>query len=516
MYSQIDAVGIAVETATAPGGGIARDRARFAPFFAEAERFARERNMIVGGHTATLLLLDEPLGPSDFVFAFYSRRALDDARGLADALYRVDPDGLGHYVKMRTETPQKVHAVEVDERPLFRVVALETVRSACTADAVMPVPRPAYFARDDSGAPLNLACMGADVQLVGVYSALSDPARAGEWLSALDAEDRLRPLFIAEAPAKIERAVSGGDSASAPAAEFAAALVAEFAPRVGHVVVGDYAVAALDGTPPGARARLQLVCEEPFDAEEKALVRIAERFGLRVQTAITDPHIPTAPKLRRMTVYVVRPSERREAVLDLYDAGAYELVPYVSASQLAAGVVGGRGGVVAGRGGGRRRKDRSRSRSPRRSKPPPRDKSPAPAARRARAAALLPPDARVGSPFVVMRFLLVEAWNFRMMMRMEMLDAARGGDMLRSALENFKTVERAYLRLRRGGDFALIFPDSCSGVFVDAARQEKRQRFAPSAPRVFFPPYFPALAAKKPADAAGRRGYPAVAEEDDY
>ncbi len=441
MYASLPAVELAIEAAEAEGGAVERDRRRFVPFFEGAEEYAAQKGMIVGGRAATLFLLGAPLGPSDHLYEFYSSNALADARALADLVHARAPEGLGHYAVMTTRVPQQEFEVAADERPLFRVRALAVHRGARAADVVVPSRRPARYARDAAGRPLELLCMGPEIQLMDVYAALADPSRAADWPALLEEEEGLRALFFGEVGDKVAAAVGGGAAGrpAPPAAALAEALLAEYVPRTGHALVGSRALAAAAGAQRG-RGRLQVVTENDFADEEKDVARVARRLGLRVEATVNDPRLPTDERLRRMTVYLV--GERREPVLDVYNAAAHRLVAFSPGA------------------GGR------------------------------------PP---LGSPFVLLRFLLVDAWTIQLLLRMGAVAAPFARQVLGETVRDFGAAARAYRAAREAGDFEAVFPAHFVGRFVDPAIAAKRERHrAGSGPgRRFYPPYYPAKRAEK-------------------
>jgi hypothetical protein len=488
MYKSINAVEMAIAAAESPDGAVMRDRARFTPFFEAAERYVHEHDLIVGGDTATRLLLGNPLGPEDYFYELYSSRALDDARALTAILYGLDPEGLGHYANMTTGVPRKEFSINVDERTLFRVKALEIHRGARAADIIVPSLRPSDFARDPGGKPLMLQCMGPEIQLMDVYAALTNPARAGEWPSLLRAEERLRGMYTEEVRDKIKAVgdeTQGGEE-ELPTSALIAALASEYVPRSGHAAVGGYAVRSLEaGGADGCQPRLQLVTSNTFREEEQAVTRIASRLGFNVQSTKNEPKVPTDDRLRRMTMYILRPGSRREPFLDVYNPGEYELVPFVGTPP-----------PTGGRAAPRRRG-------------PERTRSPRPKAAPSGVEAL-PPGAPVGTPFVVLRFLLVDAWTIQLLFRMGVTSAQYTRQVLRELLAGFERAAAAYLRLREAGSFEAIFPlgvDSYIGSYVDPIRHQKRQRFGPAAKeaargkRMYYPPYYPA----RDAEAAGEK-----------
>ena len=450
MYSAIDAASLAVEAAKKP---VMRDRERFVPFFEAAEKYVHDHNMVVGGAAATRLLLGDPPGPSDFFYELYSDNALRDARALTEAMYELDPENLGHYAYMMTKEPLKSFEILVDERPLFLVKALDVHRGARAADIIVPSIRPASFAKESpDGEPLPLRCMGPEIQLMNIYAALADPSEAGEWSTLLRAEEKLRALYNDEIRGKIAEATGDEKTGGAPPRinKLIEALAQNYLHRSGHAVIGSRAVSALSGEPAKGPPRLQLVTANTFQEEERAVRRIASRIGFNVQSTKNEPKVPTDTRLRRMTMYVQRPGERREPFLDVYNAGEYQLVAVNDGASK---------------------------------------------------------SSLMGSVFTVMRFLLVDAWTIQLLFRMEVTSAQYTRQILRDLVHNFDLAAEAFQTLLRTEEFDKILPPTYIGRFQDPILLAKREHYqaimTPRAGRrrTFFPPFYPAKeAARKSAD----------------
>jgi hypothetical protein len=529
MYHALDVVGLAIAEAESADGPVMCDRRRYLPFLEAAELYAHKHQMVVGGNTATKLQLREPFGPHDETYEVFSTQPLDDARALTKIFYDMDPGGLGHYANMATTAPHKDFTISVDERRLVRVRQLD---GRCVATETCP----ALFSE---GTPL--LCMGPEIQLVSIYASLCDPSRSAEWPALIRTEERLRARLVAE-PAPV---AGGGESFTTAA--LVRALAAEYVPLEGHVAVGSGAVAAW--APGAGRAsRLQVVSANGFLEEETAVRVIASRLGFRIQSCTDDPKFPTDERLRRMTVYAVRPGEGREPILTVYSSGQYELVPFAAGAVAAAPKTGGKsrpkknrqkdgrqsekddgrrsekGGRRSEKGGRRsekegRRKEKDGRRSEkggRRSEKEGRRKEKdgrrsekegrrsEKGGRRSekegrrkekdgrrsekggrRSAAWtecvaptyiasdteLPGDAPVGTPFVLMRFLLIEMWTARARMRAQRLSKSAGECEIQALMADFTRVAGVYTALRDAGSFARLVPTAgaaYAGVYTNA------------------------------------------------
>lgn len=492
------------EVAAATTAAIA-DRARYEGFLRAAEDYAVRHGLIVGGETATRLLLrgrDDPPELDSFSYTFYSSSAVRDARGLADAMYAVAPQGLGRYTAMFTRMAGHRFDIEVDGRVLLRVILLPPHKNVQTIDVVIPSKRPAQFGGQD------LLCMGPELRLIETYGQLCAPGEAGSWEQLMADEQRLRAVFMAEIRAKIATAVArqqatGGAYQQPLRQRLLAALLRDFVPGEGRVLIGAAAIQLTAGELPTWTGRLQVVSGRPFAEETRIIADIAQAVGARVHYGTEDPKIPVLTRLRRITVHFVEngvrslsQEERREAVLDVYNLGSFELVPWVALGTL-------RGDDDDGGGGGGEEAPAVAAPSP----PAAAEGGAAGPARRGRptasAAAVwpeLPPSVKVGTPYVLMRMLLVDMWTIQVIMRLKALSAQGGQQILHGQLRDFTRAAAEYDRHLRAvaadasGRAAAAAatrllgarPDGAPSAFigqgVDAALALRREQAGPARP----------------------------------
>jgi len=514
MYTRLDAVGCAEDLAEAAAFA---DRMVYRPFVEAAERYASERGLIVGGAGATRLLIGapdgegpSPVGLDSFQYDFYAgeaARALGD--GLADALYAVAPEGLGHYVTIR---PGPRRVVAVDGRDLFTVTALPAHRGVRTADVVIPSERPAQFALGSGGGPLPLQCMGPEIQLMGVYATLCNPGKAGEWGDLLAAEASLRAVFGREIQPKLAEAVKRAEGGrSSVKGSLLRALRDKYGGGPGRVLVGSAAAALLAGREVPEGSRLQFVAAGPLEDEAQEIAAIAKKAGTVVQWSVNDPKIPTDSRLRRLTVYLVEGRDRREPLLDVYNAAAHELVPYVALGARApfpaeTSPSGDLGPEQSAPGpdavGGRRRRappgraerrGRARNSRERHQGPPDFD-----GADRAPAATL-----KVGTPFVLMRFRLADLWTMQVLMRLGAVNAGYAKGVMLGHLREYYEVAAFYEGILAQaaadpeGAAALLIPAAAYvGRLEDPGLALKREAFTSRAGQRYYP-YMPAQRAQQ-------------------
>ena len=287
MYSRLEVVEDAEHRAEAAAF---KDRMCYEKFIEAGEQFAAKHGLIVCGRAATRLLLSAPeasessppiLGLDSFQYDLFSGQAPAHARALGDAMYQLDPQGLGHYTTVITKVTDYLLTVAVDGRDLFTVTALPPYRGIRLVDIVNPSTRPAQFAKDSNGAPLRLLCTGPELQLIGVYMMLCNPAKAANWGELLETEAGLRGLFGQEIRAKIEAAVArvGGAARLSAAEPLYRILRDKYAAGPSRVLIGPAAIALLTGKSVIGEERLQVITAGRLDGDAQEIVELAKAAG---------------------------------------------------------------------------------------------------------------------------------------------------------------------------------------------------------------------------------------------
>ena len=481
MYTRLDIVKDAEDRAELV---VLKDRLRYEKFIEAGERFAAKNGLIVGGPSATRLLLGDPKDPSaippigldSFQYEFFSGQAPIHARFLGDAMYELDPQGFGHYTTVLTKVAGSLLTVAVDGRDLFSLTALPIHRGVRTADVVIPSERSAQFAKNEDGTPLKILCMGPEIQLMGIYAALCNPAKASTWGELLTTEASLRALFRKEIEEKIESAIArvGGaryGGAHPAMSRLRALLRDKYASGPSRVLIGPTAISLLTGQNLIGDERLQVITAGALDGDAQEIVEIATRAGFEVSWKIDDPKIPTDPRLRRMTVYRIE-GTRREPALDVYNSAEFDLVPYVT--------------IKEALGGRAKEEPVDELASARRyGKKDTHDRMPS-------------ANLKIGTPFVLMRYRLIDMWTMQILMRMGAINSSYAKTVLHEMLSTYIVAARYYEKLlidvaRKSEDtiHQLLPRESYIGRLEEPELALKRAAQSRAAGR-FYPPYLPA------------------------
>jgi hypothetical protein len=300
---------------------------------------------------------------------------------------------------------------------------------------------------------------------MAIYSRFADPSMSGEWADLMVTEASLRAAFRREIRSKFAVAIAAakartGGGEKMGASEIQAAVLSKFAAGPGRVLVGSAAVDVLAGRSRRADGRIRLVTVMPLEAEAAELEGLAKAMGLTVAWRIEDLRLPTEPRMRRLMVRLS--GGARALLLEAYNSAAFELVPFTATPRL----------------GGRRRA--SERRGERRSERP---------------GAL-----KIGSPFVLMRYQLIDIFHVQVLMKSGALHIEHAAYLLDDALEDYERVAQYYDRAVEAagsdvdGAAPRIFPPTFLGRFEDRIVAQKRVQ--QEAAR-FHPPYFPVSRAEK-------------------
>jgi hypothetical protein len=336
MFGSLDVVDIAEKLAT---DSVLEDRLQYRPFMEVIEKYISgstgKPEMVAGGKAATRLLLRQaqkssaPPTPDAYSMELFSGKAHHHAKQLADLLYAVAPDSLGHYVKADIYAAEA--SISINARDMVRIKLLPIRKGAALADMVIPTTVSAQFIS------ARIPCMGPEIQLIDIYRALCDPAQADSWLGLLRDERQLRDLFLHGIKAKIKEATGGRPESPAPKAdaEFWHAMLEKFVRGAGRVVIGS--AASNPAMIAQGRHRVQLVTANRLKEEAEDLQRLAAAHSINISTAINDPSVPIDPRLERLTGYMLTGEGKREPFINIFGAGQYELVPWVEKSGVRTG-----------------------------------------------------------------------------------------------------------------------------------------------------------------------------------
>jgi hypothetical protein len=233
------------------------------------------------------------------------------------------------------------------------------------------------------------------------------------------------------------------------------------------VLIGSAAIALLTGKRVAGEERLQVITAGRLEGDAQEIVATMRAAGYEAAWKIEDPKIPMNTRLRRMTVHLIA-GGRREAILDVYNSAAFDLVPYT----VLAATLGGRAG---------------RERGPRAG----RERGP-------------PATLKIGTPFVLMRYRLIDMWTIHVLMRLGIINEGAARSILGEMIAGYAAAAAYYEgtlegapRDPEGAALRLTPMMACIGRLEEPELALKRAAQS-RAGGFFHPPYLPAGRGRKP------------------
>ena len=335
MYQGIDAVKLAIVHAEQPESMISKDRKHYSKFYEIAEKYISEHGLIIIGDIGIKLLLRQELGLRDYQYEMISKQSHKDANALASLLYAVDPNGLGKYIYVLPKIKDIHYEIMVDNRPLFVIKSLNINKGVNTFDLVLPAERPGIYAKDATGM-VNLKVYDTELQLINIYSKLTDPSYASKYPELINHEHLLRKEFSSIIKYKIESSIKTGGNdkhCTISTKQLVMMLLKRFVPRTGHVLIGDYAIMRICDDDSeiepeditklrfANNKRLQIITSNNIRDERKFINNLVNDLGCSGFGIENNPNNPMDNEMRRMTFYINRKHDKREPIIDVFNSG---------------------------------------------------------------------------------------------------------------------------------------------------------------------------------------------------
>lgn len=430
MYTHFDILEVAKTHAKVTA---IKDRMQYIKFIEAGEKFAADHGLIIGGSAATRLLLRSEPDIDDFQYNLFSDSIVTHARELGNILYAIDPQGLGHYTTVLTKIIKYLLTILVDGRELFILTVLTAHRGIKTSDVLIPSECFAQFAKNEDGTPLKLLCVGPEIQLINIYNSLCNPLNASSWGDLLLTESKLRFIFNQEVKLKIETAINrieggreGGRQGGPADIHFYRILRDKYANGPGRVFIGPAAIEILTGKKVAGSERLQVITAGQLDGDAQEILDLAQSIDITISWKIDDPKLPLISHIRRMTIHVIK-DEQKEPILDVYNSAAFDLIPYFTApptsqikKQLSTAHV-------------KRLANRKHTRYV--------QQDPGP-----------PLSLKIGTPFVLMRYRLIDLWIIQILMKMGAININYAKIVLNNIVSGYEIAASHYESILNNND----------------------------------------------------------------
>ena len=320
----LDIIKIATERAVEY---VQTDRDLYKPIFIEVESYITSNPLILGVDTSIAI----GKGVQPILYEVFSHDALKQIKGLADIVFRIDPEGLTRYTNVTTKLEHKQFSLQVNGRDIAFFINLPKHHGVEIFNVVMPIFQESLLTKKP------LACASTELQLIQLYMNLSNPKMASEWICNMEDEKRIRKIFLKDFRIRLPKIIEGGSSfdhkqKKKSRRDFYDQLNSEFIYKDHHAIVGNLAIR------PNDRGRIQLITSLDINVEVKTVYYIGSQNGFNIQWCINPVRLPIDTRLQKATLFFVE-NDKKEPFMDIFNNAFYDLVPYSIKTKIASVIV---------------------------------------------------------------------------------------------------------------------------------------------------------------------------------
>lgn len=342
------------------------DREQYSKFLNLAKEFAIKNNIYI-------LETFKKTDLDSYKYQFYSVNAFRKSSELCDEFYKLDPV-LARYAKVLTKIKYYMFSIVVNERELIIMINLHYNLTKI----VMPVYK------DD------LLYLGSDISNVVILEKLCSPANYKDWDKLIDEIDvKIKIDYDCESKPELTSNY-----------ETKLDYVQKLIPLIedsDFILIGSAAIS--DGY-----NRLQIITQIPFSSVVERIEKILDKITYN----IVDLKFITDCRLKRMTVYC-----DEHAIMDVFNNGQYELVPYVKKGKI-----------------------------------------------------------KIGSIFVLMRFRLIDFWTLKVLLSLEAINVKYARTMLKTIRTDYDKLNKYFMEKKQK---LLTYEYQYGGVYDNIDLAIKRQ-----------------------------------------
>lgn len=302
------------------------DRLLYRPFFERAELFCAENNILIGGRVGIDLLVGREVHRDSFFWELYCDDTFNNAKTLANALYKThSPHVPARTVSLRTDIKHREFTISVNTRFLFRFYSLDKYRGLKLVNVMGPAARSSYFTHT------QIKLIPEEIQLIDVYRTLYSPVKVSMWKDELENENKIYELIQDYIDTKaISEITGGGNDLRHASRDMSSLLLEKILSGDDHVVIGDYALAALglENSP----SRMQFITKMDIDTLTdhigKLFARSYKHFAKFKTTYVKySLNIPSDFQILKYTIYL-NDGKEKTAIADVFNSGQFEMIPF--------------------------------------------------------------------------------------------------------------------------------------------------------------------------------------------
>lgn len=381
---------------------IKKDRMQFSDVYNTVENYCKNNGIII---SSIPKIIKEPQD-KNFKYELYCEFAFKHATNLSNAIH----ESAGQWVKMKTIVEHQEFSIEYDMRPLIQIYNLIKLKNVDLHSLILPVKI------DD------ILYMSPEIEIIDVYHKLYSPEHFDDWEDLLEVENKL----FKEIYNRISNGVFGGAPSPVDKTDIKYLkylVLSDFCGEFikNYVVVGHWAFHAMEASKQqslqmcSSVEKLQVITSMDINQSIEDLTNFLKKHtNAKISSKKQDLHIPKDFRTSRYTIYVGFLGQDGEikdkAFMDVFDCGTFELIPYVSISLFT---------EYTDLEKVKRARDRKISKRRYRNKEKgKRYRSQLWGRSRKRGGEQKEFIIKIGNPFVLLRFLMIDLWVLRMIQEM--------------------------------------------------------------------------------------------------
>lgn len=383
-----------------------KERERYSKVYIAIENYLsqnkeNDKNCIyLGGSMGVNLLFKRSRSLDDFTYTIYSENAFKHANDLTNVIAKLQNDQTGGWIViLLTKIPYKIYEIQVDNRTVVTIINIKNnIQAPPSYHLINPIIEKSYE-------NYNVSILSPEVFLINTYKVLCSPNRVGDWEQALRDETKLFQLLKmrinkSEMDAKISDYTSEHHSSpvlgSKESKDFQIQTAIEqlLLKKVVNqnknvILIGEHALRLLndhekfmDNFSLSSKV-VQVIANENIIEE---VINVCKKDFPDFKITHHKKQVPILDDFRLVrTIIKIENSEISKEIMYIYNSCDYDLIPYNT--------------IVA---------------------PHPKEKD----------------KINIGSPFVLMRYLLIDIWIIRFILGMKMIDE----NFAKKRIENIKNL----------------------------------------------------------------------------
>lgn len=303
------------------------EKLKFKKYYEIIEKYCIKNEIIVGGKNGIDLILKNTLSKDNFIYELYTDNVFEHSKNLATKLSKINllpPE----YIVVDTIIKNKECAISIDFSQIIKLYNLENYRGSLFKKIMGVIYTPGFFINTlkINDKTLLLPCMGAELQLINIYTKLYSIKFLKEWPDLLILEKQLFET--------IRLLKTGGNDFKVQKNDFLNFILKQFNEFKfpDYLLIGEYAIDLLTKKNTENIHRLQFITSKSKYEVDLLFEKLVEEYQhhignkhkLKMELNEQSSHIPFDFRLKK---YIIKVNE--DPLIDVFNSGQFELIPTI-------------------------------------------------------------------------------------------------------------------------------------------------------------------------------------------